>query len=209
MSRVISGEPLPVPPEVPDKETGAFYRKLIDYLRRLSAKLQAEINSGGNGSIEVYSAWIENNATLDATFGSIDWTKDLRVDAPYSHSESVNPEKITINLDGFYVIFVDLDINTGETAPIETQIKFTYGISTFLAKFGSGLINDFGTLSQMIPVPLKATTVIEVQAQDAAAGTTTLLSKGSRITIMRLRADSGGGPNGGSGWATGWQLTEV
>lgn len=211
MSRVISGEPLPVPPEVSDKEVGAFFRKLIDYLRRLTAKLQAAINNDGSGTaVKTFASWLdEADYSIGASYAGIEWKKDLRIDSPYSHSTSTNPSRITILEDGMYLVLVDVHV-TGSNLPVETALKIhnnnTGGDS--LAKFGFSAITVEGSLSMAIPLPLIANVYLEVLIR-GTGGSDTAKYTGSRITILKLQADSGGGVNGGTGWTTGWQLVEM
>lgn len=205
MSRIISGEPLPTPPRALDPEVDAYNRKIIDYLRRLSAKLQALLNGAGS-AVECYSAWFDASQTVAAAYATITWNKDLHVDGPYSHSMTVDPGKITVVLDGLYLVCCDLQVD----AAVQGAIKLTNTNTGAVSYVKFGYSNSGAeTLSMAIPLPLIAGITIEVQLQDSL-GTTTVNTLGSRITILRLSPlSTGGSTGGGSGWTTGWQLVEM
>ena len=112
-----SGEPLPLAPslegmEDPQRqELEAFHRKLLDFLRRMGAKLSSERFSPVSSGIDTLALALVANYTLGAGWQDIEWSLQLRVDSSFSHSVLVNPGKITIEKDGYYLILADINLN--------------------------------------------------------------------------------------------------
>ena len=112
------GEPLPLAPSLEGMEEAqrveleAFHRKLLDYLRRLAAKLSSERFSPVSSGIEILALALDDDYGLGGSgWRDIEWSLQLRIDSSFSHSVLVTPEKITIEKDGFYLILADIFLN--------------------------------------------------------------------------------------------------
>lgn len=184
---VFSGEPLPVPPAVGNAELEAFHRKLVDYLRRLGAKISQFVEGAGQGTVMCFAAYRTAAQTLASTYDGVEWTTELRKDPAYEHSTSVNPDRVTIKLPGFYVVLVDLE----GTDQFEALVELRLGSETGDVIFSKSYVSVAGCVSASVPLPLIADTVVVVKAR----GIGDLEESGSRITIIRLAVDSAGWGN--------------
>lgn len=199
MSRIISGEPLPVAPERKgDPESQAYDRKILDYLRRLTAKLQGLLNNN-TGALAVYSG-ISETDVLTSVLSPIHWGTDTRKDSVYEHDTALNTSEITVLLAGFYVILVDIEVLDGATLPAEAAI-YLVGPDDGYVNFSASRITGAGTISLSIGVPLPAGAVFEVHVKDSSdpTGGGNLGVRGTRITVMRVSQDD----TGGTGTPTG------
>ena len=114
-----AGEPLPLAPslkgmdEAQRTELEAFHSKLLDYLRRLGAKLSSErFSPVASTGIDTLALALDSNYQLDgSSWQDIKWDLQLRVDNSFSHSITVNPAQITIVQDGYYLILADINLD--------------------------------------------------------------------------------------------------
>ena len=198
---IFSGEPLPIAPKVDSPELAAFHAKVIDYLRRLGAKLSQYIEGQGGAEVETFASYKLVNQANSATLADITWTRDLWKDSPYEHSESTDPESVGILLDGMYVVLVDLEYDASTTFPVEANLVIENLSAEGIVNFSLGAVNAAGTLSRAIPLPLIEGVSIRVQSKDSA-GTGNVLARGSRLTVLRVAETSSGGssPTPGTGW---------
>lgn len=197
---IFSGEPLPVAPPIKDPELNAFHRKLIDYLRRLTGKLNQYVGAGNGLETFVTTIAGEANATLGSDWAPIDWTLDIRKDAVYEHSISSNQEQITVLLAGLYIILCDLWLDTGPTFPVSTRVVILDPEG--FVEYGFTELGAEGSLSMAVPVVLKADKVIRIDAKDSGGGGDFLKTRGCRLTILRVALDDSGGTSDtpGIGW---------
>lgn len=214
-----SGEPLPIAPKIKDPELDHFVRKLLEYLRRLGAKLaQYPSGPGGgtSGTIPIFSAWLTADQTVDGT--DVKWTAVLRRDAVYDHTLDPvgNEQYVTVLEDGFYLVHVDLEFDALVTFPVTVSVKLSDPVAATVA-FSFDVVGQTGTYCGAIPLPLVAGVTLSIGLLPTL-GSGSLLRSGSRLTILKLTSDSGGGsgtPPGsvGSGWtepgAGGWTVAEV
>lgn len=206
MSRIFSGEPLPLPPRVDNAELAVFHRKLIDYLRRLAGLLTRYVDpEGGPGTpsdstIPVVVCYIDANQDLEASYTGIDWTNTIWIDGEaFNHSG----EFISVVEDGLYLIHCDIELNSGfyETTMV-VEVSAPDGSSVFYPRMGYGKLNN-GTFSLAMTIPLVAGRRFQVLVRCVDAPETNgILAEGTRITVLRLRNNLDG-PNSGEGWTDG------
>lgn len=201
MSRIFSGEPLPLPPQESNPERAAYDRKVTDYLRRLAGKLSTyvENNGGGRGTIALISLFKDTSQAMSASLASVPWKKTLvRDGTAFDHSNTLNPSRITVARDGFYLIHCDLYLDDGVTFPVVGLVNLISPAPGGIVSFGYSELDTPGTITLHVGVPLPAGAVFEIQARDSG-GTGNIIVKGSRINVLRLR-DSADGGTGGLGW---------
>jgi hypothetical protein len=204
-----SGEPLPIPP--PDTpEVEAFTRKLLDYLRRLSAKLSSTIYSISNiGTIDSFAAGLAADQDIPTTnWTGIDWDDPLRADSAFTHSATTNPDEITLAQEGFYALFLNLQL---VVPPSDVELRLVnqdaqvldYSIFTQ----ATDTINAAG-VAYMCPFFAAAGGKIEVQIKVATGGDD-IESEQTRLLIMRLGGleGSGGVPGVNPGDDPWWKYT--
>lgn len=203
-----SGEPLPDPPRLDVEnleelvpELDAFHRKIIDYLRRLGAKLSnvnyAPPMSEGAEGFSVFCATLDVKSDFtpaSATWEDIPWETLIRKDTDvFSHSVSTNPGEITVLKTGFYLVHlevqVDSDFASGETISLrineQTEGALDYGLTE------SYQIGGLITLSAGLN--LVANQVLELQHHTTASGGSILDLRrtGTRATILYTPHRSG------------------
>lgn len=204
---LFSGEPLPVAPREPNAERAAFDRKLLDYLRRLSARLDAANEPPpdgemGFGQVEALSCFLTSNHAVSSggTAGAlVEWDENLWQDSAFSHSSG----NVLINKDGFYIFLIDLAIDFSGFVDATAFFSILDGSGTALAfvEFGEGHTVT-NTYTMTIGLPLPAGTRVGVYLKTNADDAAGLLSTGSRFNAMRLRNTytGGDGTPGGIGW---------
>jgi hypothetical protein len=181
---IFSGEPLPLAPGVNDLELDAFHRKLLDYLRRLGAKLNQFV---GQGAVEALVAYIDTQSTF-VSYTSISWDHTLWIDSPFEN----NGTYIRVLVDGLYVFHVDVLVPEGFTlGNIVIELIGPSG-TTFYPLFSLCRFETF-SYAMTISLPLLADTQIRVQLKTNIAVTDGLQASGTRLTIMRIRDDARGG----------------
>lgn len=192
---IFSGEPLPVAPHVDDANVDSFYRKLIDYLRRLSAKLD-KVTGGnqGGGEVSTFAAVSREDQSIDTDYTSFNWTRELHKDPCYDHDESNLPETIGILCDGFYVIHTDYEFTGAVGCLINTDVLVFDGSAEGELDYSLGTITLTAaniTHSRSIPLALRAGSEIEIRAK-RTGDPINALKAGTRITVIKLSNDPGG-----------------
>lgn len=198
-----SGEPLPLQPslegmESPQREElDNFHRKLLDFIRRLGAKLSsARFNdpSGSTGAVETLALYRDTNFSLPQdVWTDLEWDRQIRVDAPYSHDVAINPEFLHFNQDGFYIMF--LDIVVGSNQNVLLQLVDPDDSDAVLSWSQASVLNPFG------PMPVNQTVAFHAHAGQNLAvqvkpdGNTAAQADETRITIIRSGDLLGGGSN--------------
>lgn len=206
---IFSGEPLPVAPKVDNAELDSFHRKVLDYLRRLSAKLDSQAleddidDPVGFGQVEAFSAFLENFQAVSSsgTYGAIVvWEQTLWQDTPYS----VSGGRITINKDGFYIFFIDLNIEFSGFVDAVAVLALIDDMNQVLGvpSFARGHIVPHGyTITIGLPLPAFTRVAVFLKTNiDDPAG---LIPSGTRINIIRVRNNIDGGDSEGPG--IGWE----
>ena len=186
---IYSGEPLPTAPRVKDPELAAFFRKLLDYLRRLTAKLDQ--GTGGNtpaSRIQSFAARFSTDQNIADVYAAIIWEDEIHVDTCFDHVE--DSSRVQVLCDGVYLVCVDLEISSDATFPVEVDLRVIYEGNIGILTYGYGSISSAGTLSRSIPLTLRAGAEIQVQAKQASTTQQAVLRRGSRITVVKL-ADGG------------------
>lgn len=201
---IFSGEPLPQPPKAVNAEHDAFFRKLMDYLRRLAGKIDQYAVGGSATDTYVGTISGDTNQALGTAYESIEWTQDIHKDAAYEHSTTSNQDKITILQNGLYLILCDITVVTGPTFPVQARVKLVSPDG--FVKYSLAEINAIGTLSLAVTVPLVSGAQIYIVAQDSGGtGGNVIEPDGTRITIVKLSDLISGGTAvvPGSGWDGG------
>lgn len=194
---VFSGEPLPIAPRVPDAELENFHRKLLDYLRRLGAKIDHYLQPSTPGNeVQCVMCYLDTDKVLGASYAPIVWTDSLRVDAAFSFSAG----QVSVTEDGFYLILVDIDV--GDNGYFLVEAKIVIGSPDFVPTFGYGVIGpNTGSLAISLPLPAGKTIDVHVRCVDSP-DVRGIKSAKTRLTILRLHNEFGGGDGDppGDGW---------
>lgn len=193
--RIFSGEPLPVPPNMKNPEVDAFNRKLIDYLRRLAAKIDRFTGTGGDGAdgnVLVFAAYKDTEDTFDDTTPTpVPWDVVIRQDSIFTFTAP--SAIIQVTEAGFYVVEVDLapfknlpffvHVGIVDAGGSETDdIDYSYS--------GFPISNTNQSGSMMVPLELAANDRISVFAvSTSATGTNSWVVNGCRILISRISTE--------------------
>jgi len=190
--RIFSGEPLPVPPNMKNPEVDAFNRKLIDYLRRLSAKIDRFTGTGGDaadGNVLVFAAYkTKVQSVSDAAYDPITWDETIRSDTAFTFTPG--QAVIQVNETGFYVVEVDLRMFKNVT--LNTKLSTTDSGGTVITDIAWGFSQwtpsfPDETMSAIIPVLLTAGDYISYLGfSQAGSGANDTLESGCRILISRI-----------------------
>ena len=191
-----SSEPLPLAPvlAVDDPALAAFHDNLLNYLRRLTAKLSSEIFAPPvtTAGIETIALTMSEAFTLGAggLWKDVEWNQQLRVDAAFTHDETTDPEKISIVKDGFYLVLLDLNLDDAFALRLiddDDVVLDSYGLWD-----DNGVVTAFNNRAIMIPVHFHATQVIRIQVNQPS---NTFDHTRTRLVIMKLGDFLGsGGP---------------
>lgn len=147
-SFLFSGEPLPLAPNITglvedDNDRGkaseveleVFHRKLLDYIRRLGAKLDNPVFPPGGGStsanLAMFSARMESNYSPSTTsYEGIPWDQETRKDTDtFAHDSGTDPHQITLLQEGFYVFLIDIGTTSGGNSDVRTRlVETTLGV---------------------------------------------------------------------------------
>lgn len=204
---VFSGEPLPLAQgaltsisDHDQRELRHFHNRLLDYLRRLSSKIDSPIFNpqGGGGSVSMIMLYMDADQGISTAWETLLWGGLIRRDAGFEYNAGV----ITVTAPGTFLLFFDTAIGDDLFA-YETSVLLDSGANSLAYGFGGSVtgaeIQDIGSISNNVPIQLSAGQSVEIQAR--ANGATDILAKGSRLTMIRL--DSGfistGGESGGGG----------
>lgn len=219
LGSLFSGEPLPVAPAMRGgdqstrlTELEAFHRKLLDYLRRLGARLDqfaANPPEGGGSAatnVQAFAGFLDDDEATTESYSPVNWTRTLWKDTPYSHSNSPGAQ-IEVLVPGLYVISVDLLLLTNGFTNADVFIGFVDNGGALLAypQFAVGR-GDTPTISLCVSLPLPANTRITVFLKTDSPDSGGLLKSGSRITILRVRDNDSGGDSSSPG--EGWNPTD-
>lgn len=194
--RILSGEPLPVQPEFKgDKisvpELNVFFRKLIDYIRRLTGKLDRIVENTGSGLMPlIFSGYkTADSAVSDSAYSPVTWEAQLRIDEIYVHT----PPSAVIQVleDGLYEVEVDLRITDAIATYTKVSIVDSGGTEISTPAYAYSQFNvdkDNDTVSFMVPIVLSANDYVSVFVKaEGASGGNTLDQTGSRIMIIKFR----------------------
>lgn len=204
MSPLFSGEPLPIPPHVADVEIENFHRKLIEYLRRLAAKIDGKefreiIRST---TTEAFAAVLTGDIEIPASLWTpVTFGKHIHRNPLYE----VSGPWITVREAGLYMLHVNL-LTTFTDSSQELLSRIVYRKATDITpmdrflKYGYTMMTcDPGTHSLSIPVPIEEDDSISVQVKlNNAIVAEDLLAHASRLAIYRLSPDPFDGGTGGS-----------
>lgn len=230
MSRgIFSGEPLPLQPSPNDLKgleapegLGRFHFKLIEFLRRLGAKLDEAFNRDTSRiqTLVVYMSGGNLLSTLNASpeggFKTMPFGENLIVwnDKPYTVN---NGGSVTIEEDGLYLISVDTEVvllaspppNPGgplvelrvmiERSGIGRIVIFSY---TSITDGALKVTGDGETINLLVCISVPKDHNIRVQARKSVFENLEFADRGTRMQILQLAKDTGGGGNGGNGH--GW-----
>lgn len=197
-----SGEPLPLAPIL---EAGAddsnvlelnvFHGKLLDYLRRLTAKLsniEFEPPASSDAVIEVLSVVrITSDFTSHAstTPETVVFNRILREDSPFSYNTTTGI--ITINTDGMYLFLVDLYSSSAQSY----QTQFNDGTTVYpygdMDQIDSANVAK-GNVPSSVFMHLHETQTMRFQIVNAEGGET-FPKETMRMTVLRLGDFTGTG----------------
>ena len=202
---LFSGEPLPLSPSLtgdPEhdvEELLVFHAKLLDYLRRLAAKLSNQTFTGSGTDVETLALYRDANQTgmANNVFDDLEWDRQIRVDAAYSHDTSTpaGSELFHFNKDGFYLLHLDLKITTNHT--IETQLVDSDNSDEVLSwSKGSTTSTVVQRLPYLQTVAFHAHAGQNLAMQVRINGSgSAIVADETRLTILRLGELIGGGPD--------------
>lgn len=199
---IFSGEPLPLAPDINglvrtgegwSTELDVFHRKLLDYLRRLGAKLNRFVGAGG--AVEAFAGTLSSDQATVVSYTAITWNNSIHLDPVFVN----NGNNIQVLVPGLYVLALDLQVaDLGFTrGDIAIAIVDSSNNVIFYPEFGFGRA-DLPTYSMTIAMPLLANTRIATQLRVDVANAAGLLKAGTRLTILRITQDATGG--GGIGF---------
>lgn len=190
-----SGEPLPLAPSLTGDvdqdivELLNFHTKLLDYLRRLTAKLSNDTFSPPQSTaIESMVLTLSGDYNVTGDPETIIWNQVQRLDAPFSYNTVTGV--ITFNVDGFYILFTNI-YAIGEIA---YGTRWVDGSATRLP-YGDGTVNVIGVESQLcqaVPVHIHATQTLAFQILGIVASND-LEAANSSLCIVKLGGFSGTG----------------
>ena len=203
---LFSGEPLPVAPRVNQPEVAAFHRKLLDYLRRLTGKLEQyiDVTGGGGGGtgttgVPTIALWLSSDTGLETSYTAVNFDKKLWLDSTeYTYTSG----RITVVKKGLYLIEFDLETSAvgGDVVEAVVQVLNPDNTVQFTVSFGYTTV-DTTTTSMAVPIALPAGKTFQVSVRTSGAGDFTGIKKrGTRLTVLQLHADVYDGGGGGDGW---------
>ncbi len=170
-----------------------FHRKILNYLRRLTAALDNRDNIIGAGAVEPYAAHISGNISLGTDWTTIDFDQTIHVNPLYRKVGA----QIFVKEAGLYAVHFTLDL-TGANGSDDIDSRVA------LASFGL-LSYGFTTNTERthvvsLPVPMKPDYPLVIQGR-RTAGPTTVAAGGTRFMMYRISrvtdndADVGDPPN--------------
>ena len=198
-----SGEPLPLAPtlsgeyETDVTELVVFNNKLLDYLRRLGAKLSNPTFIPSTAS-DLETLCLYRNTTTASLLAAtgdqdIPWDGQIRVDAPYTHDAAgSDPGHILFNSDGFYLMMVDLrpsatnSFNTKLVDPGNSDQILSWSLGDCASPIA------LRPYHQTIPFHAHAGQSLALQI-DPYGGNNTLILDETRLVVIKLGAILGGG----------------
>lgn len=198
---LFSGEPLPVAPKEADAERSAFHRKLLDYLRRLTSKLDAFANREPDipppaTNVAAYAGFLINDQQTESLYTAINWEGTLWRDSPYEPQG----DKLKVLEPGLYVFNIDLWLLDPGGIDAQITLGITNGDLFFYPTFGFGGFAQH-SFSMTVPLPLLANTSVAVLLKTNIPDPQGLKHNGTRMTVLRVRDNADGGDGGGGiGW---------
>lgn len=204
---IFSGEPLPLAPplgsshEVDVVELTVFHNKLLDYLRRLTAKLSSVIYTPDVDVVDPVTAVTDIESiflTLSADFDLatdpdiIEWDQVQRLDDPFTYSVSTGI--ITIVEEGFYLLIVSAYLPGID--PHRFEIKDGNGTRLPYANFyyDEGIA---AVKSETFMVPITVVTAdapMDIRIEVVGGGANEAVEAiGSRLIMMKLGSSIGSG----------------
>lgn len=190
--KIFSGEPLPIAPAIDDAELSAFHRKVLDYLRRLAAKIDQFGDNGGDaadGNVLVFAAYKDTEDIFDDTTPTpVPWDVVIRRDSIFNFTAP--SAIIQVTEAGFYVVEVDLrpfknlpffvHVAKVDAGGSETDdIDYSYS--------GFPISNTEHNGSMMVPMELAANDRISVFAvSTGGTGDNAWVVNGCRILVSRI-----------------------
>ncbi len=205
---LFSGEPLPLAPTIggwADSAKGRaneielenFHIKLLEYIRRLGAKLSSEtFQPGGESTLAVFSAGVAADFSLsDSSFETIDWDVFFRKDTnTFGHDVDTNPDQITLLREGSYLFFVDVGSreNSADTGDYLLRlVETTLGIVDYSeANVDVVTIADAGMLHCTFQVLINAAAGSIFTVEGLRSGIYAFDTEHTRLTILFLPASS-------------------
>lgn len=206
MSRgLFSGEPLPLQPSVEDlkgiekpENLGRFHFKLIEFLRRLGAKLDAELNRDTKGKVEAFAAYIAADQEIAPDYVNIPFGLDgagaIKLitwnDRPFTPQTDGS---VKIEVDGLYLFIIDVEFdilvvptpNPG-TPILEMRILLRRGGVGWIPIHGFASVKDTETVNMLIALPIKAGFFMHFQARMTDPEPLFFENRGTRLQIFRL-----------------------
>ena len=197
VGNIFSGEQLPVAPRVENAEMEAFHRKLLDYLRRLSGKLD-RFTTGNNGAvIPAVSLYLASDQNLAASYTALSWSNELWRDLEaFAHSGAF----VRVVTNGLYLITIDVELGDAAYYDVDAELRISKpdGSSTFAPTFSHARLGTT-TLSATWILPLLANRRIALYLKcEDFPETGGIKSQGSRFQVLRLRTDVVN--SAGEGW---------
>lgn len=180
--RIFSGEPLPIQPLIKEPELDAFHRKILDYLRRLTAKLDRFVAPPtGTGNVTVFSAYKDADQTFyEGAESKILWEVELRKDSPFTFE--AGSSDIEVTEDGFYIL--EVDIRSIKNLPYTVYVRVTDTLPVYALSHFTPSVDD--TFSIMVPLVLVAGDVITVSILLEAGGDAFIYADGTRLLITHI-----------------------
>jgi hypothetical protein len=198
-TKIFSGEPLPTAPPEGNPDRASFDRKLLDYLRRLVAKLAQAIptDGGPTGRLQAYVSHLDTDQIVPGAVDTpVEWTKDVHVQSGiYSHSITVNPSEITILVDGVYLVNFDVTHTLKSILGFKAQLNTGSGwvdvaYSHVLDVTSDIIAPGLGTTANIqVGIPISAGTKLRMISYVISAGGMddgTYEMQCTRIIVLRM-----------------------
>lgn len=187
-SFLFSGEPLPLAPKIGDDvELDVFIRKLLDYIRRLGAKLSNPTFLPATAAqVRLFSGLLSADEVISTAWEALLWERFLRKDTDvFQHSITTNPDEITFLQDGFYTFLIDAGADGGSCVDcigdVEIRVReTTLGVIDYSFALDDG---NPETHSCQVGVNAAAGSVFTVEMRSPAADYTTVLER-TRLNIL-------------------------
>lgn len=179
---IFSGEPLPIAPKVDNPELDSFHRKILDYLRRIGAKLgSSEFPTGGasgGAALDLLSLILDGDQSTSSSWANVTWGTEIRRDTQCFQWSS---DTVTVLKEGLYLILLNFkyifDLTDEFQAKITESTLGDLGYS-FASETGGSQCNLF------VPVNLGPNDSFVVKVQDD--GPRDLHEDGTRLFIARF-----------------------
>lgn len=195
---LFSGEPLPLSPNVGGAELDKFHRDLLNYLRRLSTKLDSKVSNTSRGA-ESLNMFYGNDSTIGTAWTLITWPTIAHVNSLYS----VVGGKISVLEQGLYYLDYTLDIQDQDgTDSIESRLQFEDDTGVLGELIYGRTVGLERSHQSSYSFPLVPGLKVSIEAHSTNAARV-LGSGGTRLTMFRLSQSVFLGSYGGGGGGTG------